>query len=123
MSSGASFVARGYTHGLELLTKLFREAVLHRGFSFVDVLQVCATFFNRYDYYNSRVYELEDHDPSSYEAAMKRAREWDYSSDARIALGTFYNVEKPVFDDAYSSIDQGRVDLDAELKRTLESYI
>lgn len=123
MSSGASFVARGYTHGLELLTKTLREAVLHRGFSFVDVLQVCATFFNRYDYYNSRVYRLEGHDPADYDAAMKKAREWDYSTDARIALGTFYNVKKPVFDDGYSGFDPGRVDLDAELKRVLESYI
>lgn len=123
MSSGASFVARGYTHGLELLTRIFREAVLHRGFSFVDVLQVCATFFNRYDYYNDRVYELEDHDPTSYDAAMKKAHEWDYSSDAKIALGTFYKVEKPVFDDAYSALDPGRVDMGAELKRALESYI
>ncbi|NYT01150.1 MAG: 2-oxoacid:ferredoxin oxidoreductase subunit beta, partial [Methanosarcinales archaeon] len=71
LSSGATFVSRGYSHGIELLKSLFREAIMHRGFSFVDVLQVCATFYNMYAYYNQRVYELDDHDPTSYTAALK----------------------------------------------------
>jgi len=43
-----------------------------------------------YEYYNSRVYELKDHDPGDYKQAMERIREWDYNIDSRIPLGIFY---------------------------------
>ncbi|MCK7536235.1 MAG: hypothetical protein MZV63_37245 [Marinilabiliales bacterium] len=31
-----------------------------------------------------------DHDPTDFESACMKAKEWDYNSDARIALGTFF---------------------------------
>jgi len=96
LASGASFVARGYSHGIDMLKSLFKQAIMHEGFAVVDVLQVCATFFNLYDYYTERVYELEGHDPGDYNAAVARAREWDYNSDEKIALGVFYKADKPV---------------------------
>jgi hypothetical protein len=43
-----------------------------------------------YEYYNSKVYELKDHDPSDYNKALTKIREWDYNNDARIALGVLY---------------------------------
>lgn len=97
LAAGATYVARGYSHGIEQLKKIFKEAVLHKGFAVVDVLQVCVTFFNQYDYYTERVYELKDHDAGDYDEAVRKVREWDYNSDAPIALGVFYKKEKPVF--------------------------
>jgi 2-oxoglutarate ferredoxin oxidoreductase subunit beta len=90
MASNASFIARGYSHGIELLKKIFKEAIGHKGFSLVDVLQVCVTYFNMYEYYNSRVYELKDHDPGDYKQAMEKIKEWDYNIDSKIPLGVFY---------------------------------
>ncbi len=48
------------------LMALFEAAINHKGFSFVDVLQPCFTFFDTYDFYNERVYEFtqQDHDAS-----------------------------------------------------------
>ncbi|MDD5556653.1 MAG: thiamine pyrophosphate-dependent enzyme [bacterium] len=100
LAAGASFLARGYSNRMELLKETIAAAVAHRGFALVEVLQVCATFFNRYADYNKRVYELEGHDPSDFEAAMRRAREWDYTGDAPIALGVFYRAERPSFERA-----------------------
>lgn len=97
LASGATFIARGYSHGLEQLKSIFKEAILHKGFSVIDVLQVCVTFFNQYDYYTERVYELEGHDAGDFDSAMRKAREWDYNSDAPIALGVFYKKDAPVF--------------------------
>lgn len=105
LASGATYVARGYTHGLDQLKKIFREAISHNGFSIIDVLQVCATFFNKYDYYTERVYELQDHDTSDFEAAMRKAREWDYNKDDPIALGTFYKKDAPCFDEQFKKIE------------------
>ena len=99
LASGATYVARGYTKNMELLKNLITEGIAHRGFAFIDVLQICATFFPVADYYTPRVYELSDHDRGSFEAACIKAREWDYSRDSRIALGTFFQRSLPCFDD------------------------
>jgi len=95
LSSGATFVARAYTRKMDHLREVLKAAILHRGFSFVDVLQICATYNNLTEYYNDRVYLLEGHDTADLSGAMAKAREWDYSADAPIALGVFYEEEAP----------------------------
>ncbi|MBI5144179.1 MAG: 2-oxoacid:ferredoxin oxidoreductase subunit beta, partial [Candidatus Omnitrophica bacterium] len=100
LASGATYIARGTSHGLELLKKIFKEAILHKGFSLVDVLQVCVTYYDMYEYYDKRVYEMKDHDPNDYHQALNKIREWDYNNDAcRIALGVFYKKDAPTFGD------------------------
>jgi 2-oxoglutarate ferredoxin oxidoreductase subunit beta len=99
LASGATYIARGYTRRPDQLKMLVREAVLHRGFSFVDVLQICATYNNMTDYYNSRVYELENHDTGNFTEACEKAREWDYNTDARIGLGIFFQTSAPSFEE------------------------
>jgi len=98
LASGATFLARGYSGSLELLKRVFREAIFHKGFALVDVLQVCATFFNLYDYYNKKVYELKEHDPTDYGQVSAKIKEWDYNSDAPIALGVLYRKLAPTFE-------------------------
>lgn len=93
LSSGATYIARGTSHGIELLKRLFKEAILHKGFSIVDVLQVCVTYYNMYEYYDKRVYELKDHNPADFDQALSKIREWDYNADSPIALGLFYKKE------------------------------
>jgi len=97
LASGATFIARGYTKKMDQLKSLVRDGIAHKGFSFIDVLQICATFFPVADYYTPRVYEPTDHDPGSFERACALAREWDYNSDARIALGILYRRTMPEF--------------------------
>lgn len=91
---GATFVARGYSGELKHLAWLIGEALEHQGYALVDVLQPCVTF-NRsyaYDYYNERVYKLEDeegYDPKDQTAAWEKAHEWG----ERIPIGIFYRSE------------------------------
>jgi 2-oxoglutarate ferredoxin oxidoreductase subunit beta len=99
LASGATYIARGYTRRPDQLKMLVREAVLHRGFSFIDVLQICATYNNMTDYYNSRVYELENHDTGNFTEACEKAREWDYNTDAKIGLGIFFQTSAPSFEE------------------------
>ena len=90
---GATFVARGYPGQLPHLVSLLSEALQHRGYALIDVLQPCVTF-NRasaYDFYNARVYKLDetDHDVTDRTAAWERALEWG----DRIPIGIFYRTE------------------------------
>lgn len=93
ITMGATFVARGYPGELRHLVALLVQALQHDGYALVDVLQPCVTF-NRasaYDFYNDRVYKLDetDHDTANRTAAWERALEWG----DRIPIGVFYQVE------------------------------
>jgi 2-oxoglutarate ferredoxin oxidoreductase subunit beta len=101
LGSGASFIARAYTRQHEQLKRVIREAILHRGFSFVDILQICATYNDLTEYYNARVYEWDEADATDYTAAYKKAREWDYNREARIGIGVMYRKDAPVWEDSY----------------------
>ncbi|MEM2225921.1 MAG: thiamine pyrophosphate-dependent enzyme [Candidatus Bathyarchaeia archaeon] len=102
LSSGATFVARAFPGNLQHLRSMIREAISHRGFSIVDVLQPCVTFRDTWDFFSKRVYDLQErgHDSSNWEEAMDRAREWDYGGGAeRIPIGIFYKAERPTFEE------------------------
>jgi 2-oxoglutarate ferredoxin oxidoreductase subunit beta len=93
IAAGGTFVARGYPGKLPHLVWLIGQALQHPGYALVDVLQPCVSF-NRasaYDFYNPRVYELEEagHDASDRTAAWERAYEWG----DRIPIGIFYREE------------------------------
>jgi 2-oxoglutarate ferredoxin oxidoreductase subunit beta len=101
LASGATFIGRGYTGRRDELKRLIREAILHRGFSFIDILQVCATYNDLTTYYNERVYTWPGEGEDDPQAAYRRAREWDYSTDAKIGLGVMYRHTAPTYEDAY----------------------
>lgn len=122
LASGATFLARGTSHGLELLKNIFKEAILHNGFSLVDVLQVCVTFDNLYEYYDKRVYEPKDHNPSDRTAAVARITEWDYDRDAKIPLGIMYKKDAGTFDGRFKAKEKV-VDRDTRIREYLERRI
>ena len=101
LSSGASFIARGYTHKRDQLQRLIREALVHKGFSFIDILQICATYNDMSSHYDARIYDWDETDTGDYTAAYGKAREWDYNNDARIGLGVMYRHDAPVFEEGY----------------------
>ena len=101
LSSGAGFIARGYTHRRDQLKLLIREGLVHKGFSFIDILQICATYYDMSRYYDAHIYDWDETDVWDHEAAYRKAREWDYNSDARIGLGVMYRHEAPSFEDGY----------------------
>lgn len=124
LSSGATFLGRGTSHGIELLKQLFKKAILHKGFSLVDTLQVCVTYYNMYAYYDKRVYELKDHNHEDYYQALNKIREWDYNKDAPIALGVFYEKAAPIFEERFLSMEKkGPQDRDSMIKALLDKSI
>jgi 2-oxoglutarate ferredoxin oxidoreductase subunit beta len=93
-----SFVARGFAGDMDFLQHLMTEAIRHKGFVLIDILQPCVTFnrVNTFKWYRERVYHLEDgYDPADRESAFRRAREWG----EKIPTGIFYRNERPLFED------------------------
>lgn len=93
-----SFVARSYAGDGEHLTKMIKEAVSHKGFSLLDILQPCVTYnkINTYQWFKERVYRLDNsHDPSNRAAAFAKALEFG----PKIPLGVVYRNERPALGD------------------------
>lgn len=122
LSSGATFLGRGTSHGIELLKNIFKEAIMHKGFSLVDVLQVCVTYFNMYEYYDKKAYELKGHNAQDRNQALDKIREWDYNQDAPIALGTFYKKSLPVFGEDFNRSGLSGAAREQKLRRLLADY-
>jgi 2-oxoglutarate/2-oxoacid ferredoxin oxidoreductase subunit beta len=102
LSVGATFVARGYVGKPDHLERLISEGIKHKGFSFIEVLQPCIAWYNTYSTYNERVYELEEE--LSFDEALKKAKEWDYNSEERIALGIFHKKEKKTLEEQMGEV-------------------
>ncbi len=99
--SGASFVARGYALDVPHLKNLIKQAIKHKGFSFIDVLQPCLIFHNVIPYFQKNIYKLDKkHDTSDFERALKKAGEWDYcfKNNNKVAIGVFYQKRKATFE-------------------------
>lgn len=77
LASGASFVGRGYSGNSRHLQELVTDAINHKGFSFIDTLSTCVTFnkLNTYEWFNERIYQLENHDHTDFISAYKKGIE------------------------------------------------
>jgi len=91
LEAGASFVARGYAGRIDHLANLMVEAVLHEGFSYIDVLQPSVVFTNTYKEFNASV-EMIEKPAVRLEDAVQLAKRFD-----KIPIGVFYNISKPIY--------------------------
>lgn len=93
---GATFVARGFTGDMRHLRSLILQAVQHRGFAFIDVLQHCPSFNPTLEKFKPKVYDLnkEGHNVEDFAAALEKAKEWN----DRIPIGLFYQVKKEIYE-------------------------
>lgn len=104
--SGATFVARAFSGDMAGLTELMVQAISHKGFSVLDVLQPCVTFNKPYTYqwYRQRLYKLseEGYSPNDRGKALTRAMEWG----DKIPVGIFYKEDKPTSEDREPALAQ-----------------
>jgi 2-oxoglutarate ferredoxin oxidoreductase subunit beta len=100
INGGATFVARAFAGDPNHLKEIFKQAIEHQGFAFVDVLQPCVTFnkLNTYPWFQQRVYKLENHDAGDKWAALKKAYEDEESDYEKVPIGVFYKVERPTYE-------------------------
>ena len=118
ISSGYTFVARGYAMAQRDLVELVVRAMNHNGMALIDILQPCPVyndlmtidFFKGQDIEGqSRIYRLEDegydgrvHDPGNadeviakQQQAFGKSHEWG----DRIPTGVLYQIDLPTYQD------------------------
>lgn len=101
-----SFAARAFAGDGEHLKTIIQQAVLHEGFSLVDILQPCVTFnkLNTYAWYKKRVYTLgPEYNPEDRVEAFRKALEWG----DRIPLGVIYKNSRPALEKRIPVLEEG----------------
>jgi len=122
LSCGYTFIARSYAFDAKHLKATIQKAIEHKGMALIDVLQPCPTYNNLHtkDYFAEmvqdatgkeipRVYYLED---DGYDGVVKNPNDLNevntkrtacfdraHRLEERVALGVFYQIEKPTFHD------------------------
>ncbi len=121
----ASFIARVYCGDTEQTKDIIKEAISHKGYALVDVLQPCPSFnkVNTYQWFKENTYYLQGHDDSDKEKAFSRAIETD-----KLPLGVFYVNKKETFEENVGICREGtrslyerKLDID-KLKKLLETF-
>jgi 2-oxoglutarate ferredoxin oxidoreductase subunit beta len=98
-----SFVARTFAGDADHMKSIMKEAMNHKGFALVDILQPCVTFnrVNTYEWYGKRVYRIEDaYDPEDRDAAFRKSLEWG----DRIPIGILYKNSRPTYEERIPTI-------------------
>src|SRR5438094_8838166 len=105
---GATYVARGFSGQQKHMVEMFKAAIQHKGFAFVDVFSPCVTYNkeNTHEFFKQRTRKLEEmgHDPSNFHAAIEKGGLWG----DEIPIGLFYrNDEAPALDEMQPVLADG----------------
>lgn len=107
LASGATFISRTFAGDRGHMVRVFEEAIQHRGYALVDVLQPCIIFnrLNTYDWHRARVFDVEEegHDRRDKTAAWELAQLWG----ERIPMGVLYQEELPTYEDQETALQAG----------------
>ena len=108
VAQDGSWVALGFAGRVEHLAALYKEALTHKGFALLEVLQPCVSFnkVNTYQWYEQRVYDVTrepDYDPENELWAYQKAKEWG----DRIPIGVIYRNPRPILEECFPVLRTG----------------
>ncbi len=100
VAAGASFVARTSAYHVQQMTKIIRQAILHEGFSVVEVMSQCPTYFGRKNKIGSAVDMMEYYKNNTTPIGSKAKKE----NPDLIERGIFVEKEMPEYCSEYDKI-------------------
>jgi len=109
--SGASFVARMNVFDIENSIEILKQAIEHKGFAYIDVLQPCIKFHNISDLIRQKAYKVQ---AGSFEDALKLAEEHT-GHEGKMPYGIFYKVERETF--------EGKREILSKLKKDGKGFV
>lgn len=98
ISQSCSFVGQGTSARPDLLVNLLKAAILHKGFSLVNILQTCPTWdhVHTFRFYKEHCHELEkDYNPRDREAALRLT----LAAGDHHPMGILYVEDRPLYDE------------------------
>jgi 2-oxoglutarate ferredoxin oxidoreductase subunit beta len=99
-AAGASFVARTTPYHVQQLASVLEEAIRHKGFSVVEVMSPCPTYYGRKNKEGSAVDMMERLKNMTTPVGSKAKQE----NPALIERGVFVKKEMPEYCEEYAKI-------------------
>jgi 2-oxoglutarate/2-oxoacid ferredoxin oxidoreductase subunit beta len=103
IGAGASFVARGTAYHATQIDKLIVEAIQHKGFSVVEILDDCPTTYGRRNKFKSVIEMMNRLKDITVpvKAAEKMTPE---QLEGKILTGVLHKVVKPEYTEEYAKV-------------------
>jgi 2-oxoglutarate/2-oxoacid ferredoxin oxidoreductase subunit beta len=99
-SCGAVYVARWTTYHVTQMKKAMKEALLKKGFSFVEVLSPCPTLYGRRNRIGDSLDEMKTYKARSVIKNGADTKEVDIGMAGPIVVGKFVDRERTTYQDA-----------------------
>ncbi len=99
-ASGASFVARSTTYHTQSMIKMFKKALTHKGFSVVEILTQCPTYYGR----KNKIGDAIDLMKYFRDRTVPIGSEKKQQDPTLIERGIFVDVQKPEYCSEYRKI-------------------
>jgi 2-oxoglutarate ferredoxin oxidoreductase subunit beta len=101
-AAGATFVARTTSYHIQQVTELIRQAILHEGFSVVEILSQCPTYFGRKNKQGDAVDMVQYFKKNTTSIGSKAKQE----NPDLIERGIFVQNEMPEYCNEYEKVVQ-----------------
>jgi 2-oxoglutarate ferredoxin oxidoreductase subunit beta len=98
-SAGATYVARWTVLDMGRLRRSMVEALLHKGFSFVEIVSPCPVYYGRRNRLGEAVDELRYYRENTVVENFAPLEALDLALNERIVVGKFVEKERPTFMD------------------------
>lgn len=102
-AAGATYVARGTAYHANQLIKLMENAIENKGFSLVDAVSVCPTYYGRKNKKGSAVDMLTELKNTTIDIKVAEKLPLDKQKD-KILIGEFKNTREPEYTEEYEKI-------------------
>lgn len=102
-AAGASFVARGTVYHATQMETIIQKALSHRGFSLVEIISNCHTYYGRLNRLGDAVAMLNDFKNRAVPLA-KAKKMTEEEMTGKFAIGVLHHEEKSEFCDVYQSV-------------------
>ena len=99
LAAGGTFLARGFSAQPKAMVELIKQAVMHPGFSIVEVMSPCVTFnkINTYAWFKDNVYNVTDIE--GYDSTDRAQAFSALMNEGKIPLGVIYQEKRATLDE------------------------
>lgn len=103
IAAGATYVARSTSYHVQQLIKLIEKGIMHRGFSFIEAISMCPTYYGR----KNKKGDAKEMLKWQKEHAVlinnaKKISEEELSD--KFLIGEFLNIDEPEFTEKYDKM-------------------
>jgi 2-oxoglutarate ferredoxin oxidoreductase subunit beta len=96
LTAGATFVARTYALKIKETKEIMKQAMEHKGFALVEIIQPCITFDDTSEFFNNNLEWLDKtYDKYNYQNALQTLT----MSGSKAKCGIFYQINKLTFEE------------------------